>query len=44
MSIRIALPSKGRISGPAVEILEKAGIGLIDNSNRKLFHKLLILK
>ena len=37
MSIRIALPSKGRISGPAVEILEKAGIGLIDNSNRKLF-------
>lgn len=37
MAIRIALPSKGRISGPAVEILEKAGIGLIDNSNRKLF-------
>ncbi len=37
MGIRIALPSKGRISGPAVEILEKAGIGLIDNSNRKLF-------
>ena len=37
MSIRIALPSKGRISGPAVEILEKAGIGLVDNSNRKLF-------
>lgn len=37
MGVRIALPSKGRISGPAVEILEKAGIGLIDNSNRKLF-------
>ncbi len=37
MSIRIALPSKGRISGPAVELLEKAGIGLTDNSNRKLF-------
>ncbi|RAP52822.1 MAG: ATP phosphoribosyltransferase [Methanosphaera sp. rholeuAM270] len=37
MSIRIAIPSKGRISQPAVELLEKAGIGLIDNSNRKLF-------
>ncbi|RAP43470.1 ATP phosphoribosyltransferase [uncultured Methanosphaera sp.] len=37
MNIRIALPSKGRISGPAVELLEKAGIGLTDNSNRKLF-------
>lgn len=37
MGIRIALPSKGRISGPAVELLEKAGIGLTDNSNRKLF-------
>lgn len=37
MGVRIALPSKGRISGPAVEILEKAGIGLTDNSNRKLF-------
>lgn len=37
MGIRIALPSKGRISGPAVELLEKSGIGLIDNSNRKLF-------
>lgn len=37
MDIRIALPSKGRISGPAVELLEKAGIGLTDNSNRKLF-------
>lgn len=39
MSIRIAIPSKGRISGPAVELLEKAGIGLIDNANRKLFSK-----
>jgi ATP phosphoribosyltransferase len=37
MSIRIALPSKGRISEPAVEILEKAGIGLIENNSRKLF-------
>ena len=37
MSVRIALPSKGRISGPAIELLEKAGIGLTDNSNRKLF-------
>ncbi len=37
MKIRIAVPSKGRISGPSLEILEKAGIGLTDNSSRKLF-------
>jgi ATP phosphoribosyltransferase len=37
MQIRIALPSKGRISDPAVKLLEKAGIGLKDNINRKLF-------
>lgn len=37
MNVRIAIPSKGRISGPSVELLEKAGIGLTDNSNRKLF-------
>ncbi len=37
MQIRIALPSKGRISDPAVKLLEKAGIGLKDNTNRKLF-------
>ena len=27
----------GRISGPSVSLLEKAGIGLTDNSSRKLF-------
>jgi len=37
MSVRIALPSKGRISDPAVKLLEKSGIGLKDNINRKLF-------
>lgn len=37
MNIRIALPSKGRISSPAINLLEKAGIGLTDNTNRKLF-------
>jgi len=37
MNIRIALPSKGRISSPAINLLEKAGIGLTDNANRKLF-------
>lgn len=39
MQIRIAIPSKGRISEPSVSLLEKAGIGLVDNSNRKLFSK-----
>jgi ATP phosphoribosyltransferase len=37
MQIKIALPSKGRISDPSVKLLEKAGIGLKDNANRKLF-------
>jgi len=37
MQLKIALPSKGRISDPAVKLLEKAGIGIKDMSNRKLF-------
>jgi len=37
MGIKIALPSKGRISDPAVDLLSKAGIGLKDTVNRKLF-------
>ena len=37
MQIRIALPSKGRISDPAVKLLGKAGIGVKDTSNRRLF-------
>ncbi len=36
MKLQIAIPSKGRISDPSVEILEKAGIKLKDSSNRKL--------
>jgi ATP phosphoribosyltransferase len=37
MQIRIAVPSKGRISDPAVKLLAKAGIGIKDTANRKLF-------
>ncbi|MDD3985240.1 MAG: ATP phosphoribosyltransferase [Methanobacterium sp.] len=37
MQIRIALPSKGRISEPAVKLLGKAGIGVKDTANRRLF-------
>lgn len=37
MQIKIALPSKGRISDPAVKLLGKAGIGVKDTANRKLF-------
>ena len=37
MKLKIAVPSKGRISDPAVRILEKAGLGLKVSSNRKLF-------
>jgi len=39
MKLKIAIPSKGRISNPAVAILEKAGLGLKDSGNRKLFSK-----
>jgi ATP phosphoribosyltransferase len=37
MKLIIAVPSKGRISDPAVNMLEQAGLGLKDASNRKLF-------
>jgi ATP phosphoribosyltransferase len=37
MQIKIALPSKGRISNPAVKLLSKAGIGLKDTVPRRLF-------
>jgi ATP phosphoribosyltransferase len=37
MEIKIALPSKGRISDPTVKLLSKAGIGLKDAVNRRLF-------
>jgi ATP phosphoribosyltransferase len=37
MEIKIALPSKGRISDPTVKLLSKAGIGLKDTVNRRLF-------
>ena len=36
MKLKIAVPSKGRISDPSISILEKAGLGLKDNANRKL--------
>ena len=39
MKIQIAIPSKGRISEPSINILEKAGLGLIDKNNRKLISK-----
>ena len=36
MKIKIAVPSKGRISEPSINILEKAGLGLEDRESRKL--------
>lgn len=36
MKVKIAVPSKGRISDPSIAILERAGLGLKDNTNRKL--------
>ncbi|MDP1552817.1 MAG: ATP phosphoribosyltransferase, partial [Methanobacteriaceae archaeon] len=31
MKLRIAIPSKGRISEPAIKLLTRAGLGLKDN-------------
>ena len=42
MKLKIAVPSKGRISNPSIDILEKAGLGLKDNNNRQLISKLII--
>lgn len=39
MKIKIAIPSKGRISEPSIDILEKAGLGLKDKESRKLISK-----
>ena len=39
MKLKIAVPSKGRISNPSIDILEKAGLGLKDNNNRQLMSK-----
>ncbi len=39
MKIKIAVPSKGRISEPSISILEKAGLGLKDKESRKLISK-----
>ena len=39
MKLKIAVPSKGRISNPSLDILEKAGLGLKDNNNRQLISK-----
>ena len=39
MKIKIAVPSKGRISEPSIDILEKAGLGLKDRESRKLISK-----
>lgn len=40
MKIKIALPSKGRISAPSVKLLSKAGIGVKD-TKRRLFAETL---
>ncbi|OWT32891.1 ATP phosphoribosyltransferase [Methanobrevibacter sp. 87.7] len=39
MKLKIAIPSKGRISDPSIEILERAGLRLKDSTNRKLMSK-----
>ena len=39
MKNKIAIPSKGRKNEPSINILEKAGLGLIDKNNRKLISK-----
>jgi ATP phosphoribosyltransferase len=35
--MRIALPNKGRLHDPAVDLLERAGLHLVDGADRKLY-------
>ena len=35
--MRIAVPNKGRLHEPAVDLLERAGLRLIDGADRKLY-------
>jgi ATP phosphoribosyltransferase len=35
--MRIALPNKGRLHEPAVDLLERAGLHLVDGADRKLY-------
>ena len=37
MVVRIAIPNKGRLQGPAIKLLEDAGIGVVDKEERQLF-------
>jgi ATP phosphoribosyltransferase len=37
MTVRIAIPNKGRLQEPAIRLLEDAGIGVIDRAERQLF-------
>ncbi len=37
MNVQLAIPNKGRLHEPTVELLEDSGIGLIDRGSRQLF-------
>jgi ATP phosphoribosyltransferase len=37
--VRIALPNKGRVSEPILELFERAGLHIVDHSERSLFAK-----
>lgn len=37
MKLKIAVPSKGRISDPTIQLLNRAGIGVKNSGDRKLF-------
>jgi ATP phosphoribosyltransferase len=39
MQMRFAIPNKGRLQEPAVELLEKAGLETVDRGARQLFSK-----
>ena len=36
-SMRIAVPNKGRLHDPAIELLERAGLHVVDGADRKLY-------
>jgi ATP phosphoribosyltransferase len=37
--VRLAIPNKGRIAGPALELMEKSGLHLLDQGDRRLISR-----
>src|SRR5690606_37214710 len=38
-TIRLAIPNKGRIAGPVMDLMEKSGLHLLDSGERRLISR-----